>query len=491
MIGKKVVLTNGGSLSYRFAWDWAMDGARYYLRMSKILEKDKIVYQVNSAYIGAYHKMRRSVYQISKKQWDKLKTPIDEMLLFNLQPNDDEVVFDAGAILVEIYKDGKYSHIKRYGYHDEVPEGLKAFYKAASIMDKFYHKGHRGRKVYDLQKELDEREKAEKEKRQKEFEEKQRLYKQKALWRDAKNRIMESPDFFKDVNADIFNDQGETPLIVAAKHKNEYFISQELSQAKVTVRLKDRYGKTAYDYIPKPHNRTEEIYTNRTKQALMILEVYQIIRSKAEMVGYSIRKDRFRITIKGAECSDFHLPDFVSECHSVEKINKERPTLITAIMKHDHQKLDALLQNGADTERVSKYDQNGFTPLFYAVSQGDKYAIETLLVHGANMYATDAYNTYNPFTWAASGGDRDIDIVKLFLRYGADVNYQYKKSETALTVAAKGCKNFELVKLLLENGADPEKIDRYGNTTFTSLEHYCRDKERYKKMKALIESYIK
>ena len=380
-------------------------------------------------------------------------------------------------------------------YNYAKPTGLlsKRFYKKEIAQTRQWLKLLKQHmpQAFEKAKEAKKRAIAEAERQKKERKRKEKKEKIEALWKYAKNRTMESPDFFKDMNVDIFNDQGETPLIVAAKHKNDDFISQVLSQAKVTVRLKDRYGKTVYDYIPKPHNRTEEIYANRTKQALMILEVYQIIRSKAEMVSYSIGKNRFRITIKGADCSDFHFPNFVSQCLSVEEIRKERPALITAIIKQDHQKLDALLQNGADTEVVSKYGQNGFTPLFYAVSQGDKYAIEALLSHSANMYATDIHNTYNPFTWAASIGDRGIDIVKLFLKHGADVNYQYKKSETALTVAAKGCKNYKLVKLLLENGADPEKIDRYGYTTITSLEHYCRDKERYKKMKALIERYRK
>lgn len=43
----------------------------------------------------------------------------------------------------------------------------------------------------------------------------------------------------------------------------------------------------------------------------------------------------------------------------------------------------------------------------------------------------------------------DLEILKLFLKYGVNVHYQYKRNETALTNAARGCKKFELVELLL------------------------------------------
>jgi uncharacterized RDD family membrane protein YckC len=333
---------------------------------------------------------------------------------------------------------------------------------------------------------------AEVERQKEEHKRKEEKAKIEALWRDAKNRIMQSPDFFKDVNADIFNDQGETPLIVAVKHKNDYFISQVLSQAKVTVRLKDRYGKTAYDYIPPPRTRIEWMYPNKVKQALMILEVYQKIRGKAEMQSYSMEEYKLQMVIKGAPCSTFDFPKFVT-CYSVKGIRRNRSELVKAILKHDHKKLNALLENGAYTEIMSEYDRksNGYTPLFFAISVGDVYAVDALLSHGANMYAMEKNKIYNAFTWAIDGGDRNINIVKMFLKHGTDVNYQHKKSETALSVAARSCRNFKLVKLLLKNGADPELVDIYGQDALNSLKRYCRNKDAYKKIKALIARYRK
>lgn len=172
------------------------------------------------------------------------------------------------------------------------------------------------------------------------------------------------------------------------------------------------------------------------------------------------------------------------------KMRKEYP-LFAAIQHHYYEDVKKLLDGGIDPNRVEKYDKLGFTPLFIAISNNDIPAIKLLIEHGANMRQMDENNFYNPFTWAVDGGDKNIGIVKLLLNGGADVNYQYNNSETALTIAAKGCKNYKLVELLLDYGADPYLVDEYGYNTLTGLKRYCRDKAAYNKMKKLIEENAK
>ncbi len=165
-----------------------------------------------------------------------------------------------------------------------------------------------------------------------------------------------------------------------------------------------------------------------------------------------------------------------------DALKRYKQPIFAAIQFKKNSDFDRLMAQGIDIETKNK---QGYTLLRAAVFDKNEYVINRLLDSGANMYAMDKHNLYSPFTWAVS--DNDIEIIKLFLEHGVDVNYQYKKSETALTIAAKGCKNFELVELLLDNGANPKLMDTYGQNTISGLSRYCRDKNSYKKMMKLIE----
>jgi len=169
--------------------------------------------------------------------------------------------------------------------------------------------------------------------------------------------------------------------------------------------------------------------------------------------------------------------------------SKKECALVAAIEFHYPNDVKKLLEEGSDP---NCYDSIGITPLFAAITNKDISTITLLLEHGADIHKMDAHNGYNALSWAAGGSgndeDKSIEIVKLFLRHGANVNYQHNGSETALTVAAKGCKNFEMVKLLLDHGADPTLMDEFGTNTIKGLHRYCREGEDYQKMLKLIKS---
>ncbi len=97
-----------------------------------------------------------------------------------------------------------------------------------------------------------------------------------------------------------------------ARNKNYHFI-QSLKSADVNVTFIDSNGKTAYDYIPKPSNREEEIFTDRTRGTLRMLEVYQYVKGKARIVEYTSSNsgDKITITIKNGICDELDLPKFV------------------------------------------------------------------------------------------------------------------------------------------------------------------------------------
>jgi len=165
-----------------------------------------------------------------------------------------------------------------------------------------------------------------------------------------------------------------------------------------------------------------------------------------------------------------------------EAFQKSKQPIFVAIRFKKDAKFDSLMLPGTDLEMK---DEQGYTLLRVAIYYKNEYAINRLLKSGANMYTIDEHGLYTPFTHAALMND--IKTVKLFLENGVDVNYQYKKSETALTMATKWCKNFEMVQLLLDHGANPDLIDTYNKSTRTGLSRYCKDKEKYNKIMKLIE----
>ena len=158
------------------------------------------------------------------------------------------------------------------------------------------------------------------------------------------------------------------------------------------------------------------------------------------------------------------------------------PPLFAAIQNHFYSKISEVLSTGVSIEEKNKHKD---TPLFFALRQKDDKMIELLLKAGANPNVMEKNGLYSALSWSVS--DNSISTVRLLLDNGADVNYQVKKSETALTVAAKGCKKFDMVSLLLIHGADPELMDTFKQNTLTGLKRYCTASPDYEKMKALLE----
>ena len=157
------------------------------------------------------------------------------------------------------------------------------------------------------------------------------------------------------------------------------------------------------------------------------------------------------------------------------------PPIFAAIQNNLHKKLTELLNNGIDVNK--KYKE--VIPLMFAIYQNDDKLVEILLKHGATPNVIDKHGLYSPLSKACVMNR--ISTARLLLDSGADVNYQYNKSETALTVAIKKCTNFKLVKLLLDNGANSRLIDRYGGDTFRTLKIFCHKDNEYNKMKKFIE----
>ncbi len=166
----------------------------------------------------------------------------------------------------------------------------------------------------------------------------------------------------------------------------------------------------------------------------------------------------------------------------LKDIKEGKNALISAIIYEQNDAIDSYISSGGD---VNIKDSYGNSALILATRMENVYAVKELLTHGADMNTLDKTKNYTAFTFLVSEYNVNMEIVKLFLNNNVDINFQYKKSETALTLAAKGCEKFKLVALLLKNGANPDLIDEFGYSTKTGLAHYC-SKEKYIQMMTFI-----
>ena len=129
---------------------------------------------------------------------------------------------------------------------------------------------------------------------------------------------------------------------------------------------------------------------------------------------------------------------------------KRASTSITLKKNRHYQKLYALLSQ-ADPD-ISKIDNKGWTPMHRAIEIDNIEIVRILILkcNGANLNFTNQ-NGSTPLTFAIALGN--FKIIDFLLKNGADVNKVDSLEWTSIEkVVHKG--NMEILKTLLQNGAN-------------------------------------
>lgn len=147
--------------------------------------------------------------------------------------------------------------------------------------------------------------------------------------------------------------------------------------------------------------------------------------------------------------------------------------LLYSVMHRDISTLKVLLK----TKRidVNETSKEGYTPLSLAIEEQRYKAAKLLIEAGADIHQRISKEKLTPLMVAAAqtkaaegtyfvpGSVRPIDIDRMLIKRGADVNAQSTKGMTALMIAAAR-NNTPAVGLLLNSGADPDIKNKAGET---------------------------
>jgi len=125
--------------------------------------------------------------------------------------------------------------------------------------------------------------------------------------------------------------------------------------------------------------------------------------------------------------------------------------------------LKMLVRNGVD---VNAQDYHGKSALFYAIQQNSPGLVQFLLENDeVDMNLPDRFNQ-TPLM-VASKGDKNPELLKLLIAYGANPNIQDNNGKTSLIYLCGNKRYYQdpsVTEYILDNGADPLIKDSQGKT---------------------------
>jgi ankyrin repeat protein len=132
----------------------------------------------------------------------------------------------------------------------------------------------------------------------------------------------------------------------------------------------------------------------------------------------------------------------------------------TYIAKNKSQICNLFLQGGID---INSRDENGTPMLNIAVRNDNEAFVQKLIDLGADINIVSEDRGYTPVMDAVWRGN--LDITKLLVNKGAELNTINKEGQTNLVLAV-GADKVDIVKILAKHGADPDIKDWMGMSAY-------------------------
>ncbi|MEI0610067.1 ankyrin repeat domain-containing protein [Brachyspira pilosicoli] len=246
---------------------------------------------------------------------------------------------------------------------------------------------------------------------------------------------------------DVTHYANSTPLMIASSY-GHYDIAKALIDNGALVNLRAGDGFNAL---------MEAVRTGNIEIAKLLIEHNSDINIK--------NKDGKNMIMIACEKGNEEMFNILIENNADinEKSSWGASALIYASENGNLNIMQYLIDNGIDVN--GKADDNGDTPLLWAVTGENPYEASKLLIeNGANVNATN-YGGVAPATILAASTPK---VVKLLKDNGADLDTKFLDYYPPIAIAA-GAGNLEIVKALVENGAD---VNYYPNDiNYTAIFH--------------------
>ena len=164
-----------------------------------------------------------------------------------------------------------------------------------------------------------------------------------------------------------------------------------------------------------------------------------------------------------------------------EKIEELGLTALMVAAHRGHVEIVKVLLNaGADPNAASGIAHVGFfTPLILAMDRKNKNRLEVIdaLIAGGARLNPPATFPESPLDAAIKAND--IEMIRELLKRGSDVNWEDRNGHTALVTAITiADRNVDIVRLLLKAGADPNKPRLWAGDECESILKFLVDQQR-------------
>ena len=247
--------------------------------------------------------------------------------------------------------------------------------------------------------------------------------------------------------SDVTHYTNSTPLMIASSY-GHYDIAKALIDNGALVNLRADDGFNAL---------MEAVRTDNIKMAKLLIEHNSDINIK--------NKDGKNMIMIACENGNEEMFNLLIENNADinEKSSWGASALIYASEKGNINIMKYLIDNGIDIN--GKADENGDTPLLWAVTGQNPYEASKLLIeNGADVNATNNSGVAPATILAGSVPE----VVKLLKDNGADLDTKFTDDAPPIAIAAS-VGNLGIVKALVENGAD---VNYYPNDmNYTAIYH--------------------
>lgn len=141
-----------------------------------------------------------------------------------------------------------------------------------------------------------------------------------------------------------------------------------------------------------------------------------------------------------------------------QQLNAQEKALFKSAYQGELSKVQGLVAKGVS---VNTADMEKRTPLILAAYNGHTPVVEFLLAKGADINAADR-SGQTPLIHTCK---RSFNETAAFLlKNGADADVQTRKTGTTALMIAAVLGNLDLVRMLLDHGADVDLADSFGDT---------------------------